>query len=223
MAAFFIYTTKMSDDKNYHVQRLSDREFSDRDAINEFLDSEFLAHVGFIENSTQEPFVIPMGYARDGDRILLHGSTGSRMMMQIAAGAQICVTITQVNALIAARSTFNSSINYQSVMIFGRAIVLKDNEKMAALEKISNGLIPGSWDYTRPITAKESAATMIVALPLEKYSAKQRTGSSHDEVEDMNLPLWAGVIPVERSFGTPVAAEYASDIPVPAHILKRGQ
>jgi nitroimidazol reductase NimA-like FMN-containing flavoprotein (pyridoxamine 5'-phosphate oxidase superfamily) len=177
--------------------------------------------VGFIENSTQEPFVIPMGYARDGDRILLHGSTGSRMMMQIAAGAQICVTITRVDALVAARSTFNSSINYQSVMIFGQATVLEDAEKMAALELISNGLIPGSWDYTRPITAKETAATMIVALPLDKYSAKQRTGSSHDEDEDLELPLWAGTIPVERTFGAPVAADYASHIPTPAHIQNR--
>jgi nitroimidazol reductase NimA-like FMN-containing flavoprotein (pyridoxamine 5'-phosphate oxidase superfamily) len=213
----------MSNDKHYHVQRLSDREFDDRDAINKFLDNEFLAHVGFVEKSTNEPFVIPMGYARDGDRILLHGSTGSRMMMQIAQGAQICVTITQVNALIAARSTFNSSINYQSVMIFGVATVLKDEEKMKALEVISNGLIPGSWDYTRPITAKEMAATMIVALSLEKISAKQRTGSSHDEEEDMNLPLWAGVIPVERSFGKPIAADYASQYPVPDHILNRGK
>ena len=213
----------MSNDKHYHVQRLSDREFDDRDAINEFLDNEFLAHVGFVEQSTNEPFVIPMGYARDGDRILLHGSTGSRMMMQIAQGAQICVTITQVNALIAARSTFNSSINYQSVMIFGVATVLKDEEKMAALEVISNGLIPGSWDYTRPITPKETAATMIVSLPLEKYSAKQRTGSSHDEEEDLNLPLWAGIIPVERTFGTPIAADYASQYPVPGHILNRGK
>ena len=213
----------MKPESNYHVQRLSDREFSDRDAVNEFLDNEFLAHVGFIERDSQETFVIPMGYARDGDRILLHGSTGSRMMMQIAAGAQICVTITRVDALIAARSTFNSSINYQSVMIFGKATVLNDEEKMAALEVISNGLIPGSWDYTRPITAKEAAATMIVALPVEKFSAKQRTGNSHDEDEDMNLPLWAGLIPVERTFGTPVAADYATDIPVPAHILRRGK
>lgn len=211
----------MSNEKHYHVQRLSDREFVDREAINHFLDSEFLAHVGFTEKSTNEPFVIPMGYARDGDRILLHGSTGSRMMMQIARGAQICVTITRVDGLIAARSTFNSSINYQSVMIFGTATVLKDEEKIAALEAISNGLIPGSWNYTRPINSKETAATMIVALSLEKLSAKQRTGNSHDEDEDLNLPLWAGIIPIERSFGTPIPAEYAADIPVPAHILNR--
>jgi hypothetical protein len=94
---------------------------------------------------------------------------------------------------------------------------------MKALEVISNGLIPGSWDYTRAITSKETAATMIVALPLEKLSAKQRTGNSHDEDEDLNLPLWAGIIPVERSFGTPIAAEYARDIPVPAHITNRGK
>jgi nitroimidazol reductase NimA-like FMN-containing flavoprotein (pyridoxamine 5'-phosphate oxidase superfamily) len=210
----------MSDEKNYHVQRLSDREFTDRKEINEFLDSEFLAHVGFIENSSQEPFVIPMGYARDGDRILLHGSTGSRMMMQIAQGAKICVTVSRVDALIAARSTFNSSINYQSVMIFGVGTALKDEEKMKALEIISNGLIPGSWDYTRPITAKEAAATMIVALPLEKVSAKRRSGSSHDEDEDLELNLWAGIIPLNHSFGEPIPADYAHGISTPAHIEK---
>lgn len=211
----------MSNDKHHHVQRLSDREFSDRNEVYQFLDSEILAHVGFIESSTQEPFVIPMGYARDKDRILLHGSTGSRMMMQIAAGAQICVTITRVDALVAARSTFNSSINYQSVMIFGKATVLKEEEKVAALEVISNGLIPGAWDYTRPNTAKEMAATMIVALPIEKFSAKRRTGSAHDEGADLDLELWAGIIPIERTYGAPIPADYAAEIPIPAHILNR--
>jgi nitroimidazol reductase NimA-like FMN-containing flavoprotein (pyridoxamine 5'-phosphate oxidase superfamily) len=208
----------MSNEKNYHVQRLSDREFTDRNEINEFLDTEFLAHVGFIDSSSNEPFVIPMGYARDGDRILLHGSTGSRMMMQIAQGAQICVTITRVDALVAARSTFNSSINYHSVMIFGTVVVLKDEEKMKALEIISNGLIPGSWDYTRPITAKEAAATMIVALPLDKLSAKRRTDNSHDEDEDLELNLWAGIIPVNHIYGAPIPAQYSQAIAVPEHI-----
>lgn len=212
----------MSENKNYHVQRLSDREFTDRDQINEFLDSQFLAHVGFIEKNSGNPFVIPMGYARDDQRILIHGSTGSRMMMQIAQGAEICVTITSVNGLVAARSTFNSSINYQSVMIFGKVSVLQDNEKILALEKISNSLIPGSWDYTRPMTQKEAAATMIVALSLENVSAKQRTDNAHDEEEDLDLELWAGVIPVEQVFGKPVTAEYSSHIAIPEHILNRG-
>ena len=212
----------MSEDKNYHVQRLSDREFTDRSLINKFLDSQFLAHVGFVEKNSGNPFVIPMGYARDDQRILLHGSTGSRMMMQIAQGIEICVTITSVNGLVAARSTFNSSINYQSVMIFGKASVLQGDEKIYALEKISNSLIPGSWNYARPMTQKEAVATMIVELSLDKLSAKQRTDNAHDDEEDLELDLWAGVIPVEQTFGKPISAEYSTHIPVPEHILNRG-
>ena len=212
----------MSNDKHYHVQRLSDREFSERDAINEFLDNEFLAHVGFVEKTTNEPFVIPMGYARDGDRILLHGSTGSRMMMAIAKRIDICVTVTQLNAIVVARSAFNSSMNYRSVMAFGVTQVLEEEEKSAAMKALTEKLIPGLWEGGRPMTAKEFAQTMIVALPLDDVTAKQRSGEALDG-EDATLDIWAGQIPIITKFGEPITNQDSSHLPVPDYIRRFGE
>ena len=208
----------MSEDKKFHVARHDEREVFDRDAINRLLDNQYVAHVGFIDQDNQMPFVIPMGVARDNDRILLHGSTGSRMMRQIAQGIDLCVTVTQLNAIVVARSAFNSSMNYESVMIFGVARVLEDAEKDVALERITEKLVPGLWNYGRPLVAKEMAATMIVELSLDKISAKSRTGDPSDDDEDLALPIWAGLLPIETKVGTPITAANAAAIPVPSHI-----
>jgi nitroimidazol reductase NimA-like FMN-containing flavoprotein (pyridoxamine 5'-phosphate oxidase superfamily) len=208
----------MSDDKKFHVARHDEREVFDRDAINRLLDNQYVAHVGFIDQDNQMPFVIPMGVARDNDRILLHGSTGSRMMRQIAQGIDLCVTVTQLNAIVVARSAFNSSMNYESVMIFGVARVLEDAEKDIALERITEKLVPGLWNYGRPLVAKEMAATMIVELSLEKISAKSRTGDPSDDDEDLVLPIWAGLLPIETKVGAPITAANAAGIAVPSHI-----
>jgi len=165
-----------------------------------------------------EPFVVPMAFARDNDRILLHGSTGSRLMMKIAAGAQLCITVTKLNAIVVAKSAFNSSMNYESVMIFGKASLLKDEEKLAAMAVISDILIPGMTSYARPTTSKEAAGTMIVEVPLTKYSAKSRTGGVIDEPEDKVLPIWSGVIPLTALRGAPITAEDSAGIAVPPHI-----
>jgi nitroimidazol reductase NimA-like FMN-containing flavoprotein (pyridoxamine 5'-phosphate oxidase superfamily) len=212
------YTRTMSEDKKFHVARHDEREVFDRDAINRLLDNQYVAHVGFIDQDNQMPFVIPMGVARDNDRILLHGSTGSRMMRQIAQGIDLCVTVTQLNAIVVARSAFNSSMNYESVMIFGVARVLEDAEKDVALERITEKLVPGLWNYGRPLVAKEMAATMIVELSLDKISAKSRTGDPSDDDEDLTLPIWAGLLPIETKVGTPITAANAAAIPVPSHI-----
>ena len=212
------YTRTMSEDKKFHVARHDEREVFDRDAINRLLDNQYVAHVGFIDQDNQMPFVIPMGVARDNDRILLHGSTGSRMMHQIAQGIDLCVTVTQLNAIVVARSAFNSSMNYESVMIFGVARVLEDAEKDVALERITEKLVPGLWNYGRPLVAKEMAATMIVELSLDKISAKSRTGDPSDDDEDLTLPIWAGLLPIETKVGTPITAANAAAIPVPSHI-----
>lgn len=209
----------MSDDKKFHVQRKDQREVFDRDAVNELLDSEYVAHVGFIDQEINQPFVIPMGYARDNDRILIHGSTGSRMMMQIAQGIDLCVTVTKLNAIVAARSAFNSSMNYDSVMVFGKARVLEGAEKDAALGTITNRLVPGLWEYGRPMTPKESAATMMVELTLEKISVKSRSGDPSDDEEDLELPIWAGLLPIETKIGAPITAENAKNQPIPGHLL----
>jgi nitroimidazol reductase NimA-like FMN-containing flavoprotein (pyridoxamine 5'-phosphate oxidase superfamily) len=208
----------MSEDKKFHVARHDEREVFDRDAINRLLDNQYVAHVGFIDQDNCLPFVIPMGVARDNDRILLHGSTGSRMMRQIAQGIDLCVTVTQLNAIVVARSAFNSSMNYESVMIFGVARVLEDAEKDIALERITEKLVPGLWNYGRPLVAKEMAATMIVELSLDKISAKSRTGDPSDDDEDLALPIWAGLLPIETKVGAPITAANAAAIPVPSHI-----
>jgi nitroimidazol reductase NimA-like FMN-containing flavoprotein (pyridoxamine 5'-phosphate oxidase superfamily) len=208
----------MSEDKKFHVARHDEREVFDREAVNRLLDNQYVAHVGFIDQDNGLPFVIPMGVARDNDRILLHGSTGSRMMRQIAQGIDLCVTVTQLNAIVVARSAFNSSMNYESVMIFGVARVLEDAEKDIALERITEKLVPGLWNYGRPIVAKEMAATMIVELSLDKISAKSRTGDPSDDDEDLALPIWAGLLPIETKVGAPITAANASSIAVPSHI-----
>ena len=190
----------------------------DRDAINRLLDNQYVAHVGFIDQDNNLPFVIPMGFARDNDRILLHGSTGSRMMRQIAQGIDLCVTVTQLNAIVVARSSFNSSMNYESVMIFGVARVLEESEKDLALERITEKLVPGLWNYGRPLVSKEIAATMIVELPLDKISAKSREGDPSDDEEDLALPIWAGILPIETKLGAPITAANAAGIAVPSHI-----
>jgi len=208
----------MSDDKKFHVARHDEREVFDRNAINRLLDNQYVAHVGFIDQDNGLPFVIPMGVARDNDRILIHGSTGSRMMRQIAQGIDLCVTVTQLNAIVVARSAFNSSMNYESVMIFGVARVLEDAEKDIALERITEKLVPGLWNYGRPLVAKEMAATMIVELSLDKISAKSRTGDPSDDDEDLALPIWAGLLPIETKVGAPITAANATAIPIPSHI-----
>jgi nitroimidazol reductase NimA-like FMN-containing flavoprotein (pyridoxamine 5'-phosphate oxidase superfamily) len=159
-----------------------------------------------------------MGFARDNDRILLHGSTGSRMMMAISTGIDICVTVTQLNAIVVARSAFNSSMNYESVMVFGKARVLTAGEKDQALEAITEKLVPGLWEYGRPLTTKEAAATMIVELSLERFSAKSRSGDPIDEDSDLDLPIWAGILPLSTQMGQAQTAANASHLPIPPHI-----
>ena len=209
----------MSTVPKQEVSRHSERQFQDRDSINNLLDSEYVAHVGFIDSETQSPYVIPMGFARDEDRILLHGSTGSRIMMLMSKGVDVCLTVTKLNAIVVARSAFNSSMNYESVMVFGKVRVLVDTEKEIALERITNKLIPGLWEYGRGMKKKEAAATMIVELAMDQISAKSRTGDPIDEEEDLDSGLWAGLIPLKTTAEAVVTAENARGIPVPSHLL----
>ena len=211
----------MSNDSKYHVKRHDDREVFDREAVNSLLDSEYVAHVGFIDADINEPFVIPMAYARHEDRILLHGSTGSRLMMQLAKGAQMCVTVTKLNAIIVAKSAFNSSMNYESVMIFGQGKRLEDSEKLAAMDLITEVLVPGMVNYARPTTAKEAAGTMIIEVPIDKFSLKSRTGGVNDEPEDKELPIWSGILPLTRHYGQAETAPDSAGIEAPAHILAK--
>ena len=140
-------------------------------------------------------------------------------MMAIAQEIDLCVTITQLNAIVVARSAFNSSMNYESVMIFGKARVLREEEKDVALERITTKLVPGLWEYGRAMTKKESAATMIVELKLDKVSAKARSGGPSDDEADLDLGLWAGIIPLTTLKGAAITATNAAEIAVPSHLL----
>jgi uncharacterized protein len=177
------------------LKRLPQRGSHDRELINKILDEGFICHVGFaVEN---QPFVIPTGYARVGERILIHGSQASRMLRTLAQGIDVCVTVTLIDGLVLARSAFNHSMNYRSVVVFGKARVVDDREeKVAALRALSEHMIPGRWDDVRAPNERELQQTTVLSLPLTEASAKVRSGPPLDDEEDYELPVWAGVIPL---------------------------
>ena len=201
------------------IRRKPHRSVEEVERIYSILDEGYVAHVGFNDPETGEATVIPLGYVRDGDRLLFHGSTGSRLFMALKAGVQVCATVTLLDALVSARSAFNSSMNYRSVMAFGKTQVLEESAKEEAMKALTEKLIPGLWEGGRAMTAKEFAQTMIVALPLDDVTAKQRTGGANDP-EDAALNIWAGQIPIITKFGEPITNEDASHMPVPENIKR---
>jgi len=186
------------------VRRAPHKAVTERAALDAILDSARVAHVAFVEEG--RPINIPVGCARDGDRLLMHGSTGSRFFRLLATGVPVCATITLLDGMVLARSTFESSMRYRSAMIFGTANEVPAEGKESALRVISEAWIPGRWDQLRPSHPRELAATMVLALPLETWSVKVSAGPPHDEEEDLDAPVWAGVVPIRWSWGTPIPA-----------------
>ena len=200
------------------VRRLPDRAAYDRETIHAILDEGLVCHVGFV--SEGQPHVIPMSYGRDGDRLLLHGSTASRLMRGLEAGWPVCLTVTLLDGLVLARSAFHHSLNFRSVVMFGRATPVDDPAaKSAALRAISEHVIPGRWEEVRPPNARELAATAVLEVPIEEASAKIRTGPPRDDLEDLSLPVWAGVLPLETIPGEPVPDEAGGPAEAPLHVL----
>ena len=184
------------------VRRLPKRGHYDRETIAAILDEGLVCHVGFVAEG--QPYVIPTLYARDGDRLYLHGSAVSRMLKSLAAGVPVCVTVTLVDGLVLARSVFNHSMNYRSVVVLGTARALEGEDKVRALQAIAEHVVPGRWSEARGPSASELKQTLVLSLPLEEASAKVRTGPPIDEDEDYSLPHWAGVLPLALAAGTPV-------------------
>ncbi len=185
------------------VKRLPQRGHYDKDTVHQILDEAFLCHVGFV--SDNRPVTIPTAYARDGETLYLHGSPASRMLKTLKTGIDVCVTVTLVDGLVLARSAFHHSINYRSVVIFGRAQVVADpEEKRKALRTFSEHLIPGRWQEVREPDESELKATIVLALPLEEVSAKVRSGPPVDDERDMERPVWAGVLPLELAAQQPL-------------------
>jgi len=185
------------------LKRLPKRGAFDRESINQILDEGFICHVGFAVEG--RPFVIPTGYARAGDRIFIHGSQASRMLRTLGQGIEVCLTVTLIDGLVLARSAFHHSMNYRSVVVFGRATVVDERkEKLAALLALSEHMIPGRWADVREPNESEVKLTTVLSLPIEEASAKVRTGPPLDDEEDYELPVWAGVIPLRLIADWPI-------------------
>lgn len=186
------------------LKRLPKRGHFDRETVYGILDEGFICHVGFAPEG--QPFVIPTGYARDGDTLYIHGSAASRMLRTLSTGVDVCVTVTIIDGLVLARSAFHHSMNYRSVVIFGRATLIEEQEeKMKALLALSEHIVPGRWAEVREPTEQEMKATTVLSLPLVEASAKIRTGPPLDDEEDYEMSVWAGVIPLRLMAGEPVA------------------
>jgi len=185
------------------LKRLPKRGHYEHDTVYGILDEGFICHVGFVVDGN--PVVIPTGYARVDDKLYVHGSQASRMLRTLAEGIDACVTVTIVDGLVLARSAFHHSINYRSVVVFGRAqVVTYSEEKLAALFAFSEHVIRGRWNEVREPTEAELKQTTVLCLPLTEASAKIRTGPPIDDEEDYDLPVWAGVLPLRLAAGEPV-------------------
>jgi nitroimidazol reductase NimA-like FMN-containing flavoprotein (pyridoxamine 5'-phosphate oxidase superfamily) len=198
------------------IRRLPEKAVDDPAVLHAILDAARVAHVGFADEDGR-PVVIPTGAARDGDRLLLHGSTGSRLFRRLAAGAEVCVTLTMLDGMVLARSAFESSMHYRSAMVFGVATEVRDDDKAAALRAMSEAWLPGRWDTLRAPTEKELAATMVLALPLDEWSVKVSDGPPEDPESDLDAPVWAGVLPLVTTYGDPVPAPDLRGDPAPPH------
>jgi hypothetical protein len=187
------------------LRRLPERGSKDFDLAAAIIDDARIGHVGFTLEGL--PYVVPMAVARDGRSLLLHGSVVSRLMKNLAAGLPCCVTITHVDGLVLARSAFHSSMNYRSVMVFGRAhAVTEADEKARGLDLLTDRLLPGRRAELRQPTRKELNATTLLRLPLEQFTAKTRDGPPDDPANERDVPVWAGVVPLSLQPGAPEAA-----------------
>ena len=185
------------------VVREPQRAVYDRDAVNQILDEAFLCHVGFVADG--QPYVIPTSYGRAGNVLYIHGSAASRTLRNLDQGIPVCITVTLLDGLVLARSVFNHSMNYRSVVILGTATLVDDpTEKIAALRALSEHILPHRWDDARPPNDKELKATSVLRIPIEEFSAKVRIGPPVDDEEDYAFPTWAGVIPLETTAGSPI-------------------
>jgi nitroimidazol reductase NimA-like FMN-containing flavoprotein (pyridoxamine 5'-phosphate oxidase superfamily) len=199
------------------LHRLRERGRLDRADLDAVIEAGLVCHLGVVIDGV--PVVLPTGYGRIGEHLFLHGSSANRSLLA-AAGQQVCVTITLLDGLVCARAVFHHSMNYRSAVIFGTARLVEDpEEKLAALEAVTNHLVPDRWDHARTPSRKELAATAVIALPLDEASVKVRSGGPKDDEEDYDSGIWAGVLPAALGFG-PAEPDPAltGDVPVPDHI-----
>jgi len=200
------------------VRRVPKRGQYDKDTIYRILDEGLVCHVGLVEDG--QPVVIPMNYARRDDTVILHGAPASRLLKYVQAGRPVCVTVTLLDGLVLARSVYHHSMNYRSAVVFGRGRLIEaEQEKLAALEVLTEHILPGRWQDARRPNRQELDATAVVSVAIETASAKVRTGPPADDEDDYQLPVWAGVLPIQQQALTPVNdPRLRRDIPLPSSI-----
>src|ERR1700722_3459729 len=204
------------------LHRLRERGATDRSDLHAVLDTGLICHLGVVINGS--PVVLPTGYGRIGETLYLHGSSANRSLLS-AADQEVCVTVTLLDGLVCARAVFHNSMNYRSAVIFGTAqLVTQDAKRLAAIEAITEHLIPGRWEHSRKPTRKELAATAVIALSLDEASVKIRSGAPKDDDEDYDSEIWAGVLPMTLTVG-PAQPDPAlkAGIGIPAHIALLGR
>ena len=199
------------------LRRLPEREVTDRGAINRILDEGFVAHVAYVRDG--RPVVLPMLYARDGEQLLVHGSNSMGMARAVREGSPLCATVTLIDAIVVARSAFNSSANYRSVVVHGVGEIVSGKEKERALDLIVEHVLPGRLEDLRVSTESEIAQTSVIAIPLAMASAKARSGDPGDDPADMNSGVWAGVLPLRLVASSPrAAADLESGVETPEYL-----
>ena len=202
------------------IKRLPKRGHYEIATIHQIIDEALICHVGFVEND--QPYVIPSNFARIGDTLILHGAKASRLLKHAEAGHPLCIEATVVDGLVLARAVAHHSINYRSVVLFGRGRpVTEPDEKMAALKAVTDHLIPGRWDEARPPSRKELNATRVVAVKIDQASAKIRSGPPGDDEADYALPVWAGILPLQQKASPPIRDErLTAEIATPGSVAK---
>ncbi|HLF65410.1 MAG TPA: pyridoxamine 5'-phosphate oxidase family protein [Saprospiraceae bacterium] len=203
------------------IHRLPARGHYDRETIYGILDANFLCHVSFLMD--RKPFIIPTAYGRDGDDIYLHGSAKSQMLNHLASGAEAAIAVTQIDGVVLARSLFHSSMNYHSVVVYGKGHEITDPDaKMEGLRIISERIWPGRWDEARIPDEGELSATKVIRIHITDGAAKIRTGPAKDNAEDYALDIWAGVVPVEMRYLIPVTDDkFDREMKIPPTVMRR--
>ena len=193
----------MSNPSKSKVKRVPKRGIYEREEVYALLDKEFLCHVGFVYDGY--PVVIPTMYGRKGDVIYIHGASVSRLLVSLEKGIDVSVSIANVSGLVLARSAFHHSLNYESVVIFGKGSLVEGEEKLDALKVISDSVIKGRWEEVRLPSEKEMKATKVLKIQIDEVSAKVRTGPPVDDKPDYDLDIWAGELPIVKTYGKPIA------------------
>ena len=202
------------------LKRSPQRGHYDRATIYPILDAGFLCHVGFTIG--EQPYVLPNAYGREGDTLYLHGAVGNRMLKQLEQVVPVCITVTHTDGIVLARSVFHHSFNYRSVVVFGTARLVAEEEKEHALHVVTEQILKGRWDEARTPTEQELKITKVLAVTIEEASAKVRTGPPKDEEEDYALPLWAGVLPLSTTTGDAIAdPTMKQKLPLPESVRLR--